>query len=94
MKSIAENLKLSVPIEMGTETVSVLEFRKPSVGDIRRIGYPIFFTSEGDLKFNPDIVAKYISTLASIPPSAVDKMSIPDFTAAVGVVTGFFGSGD
>lgn len=42
MKSVAENLKLSVPIEMGTETVSVLEFRKPSVGDIRRIGYPIF----------------------------------------------------
>lgn len=41
------------------------------------------------MKFNPDIVAKYISTLASIPPSAVDKMSIPDFTAAVGVVTGF-----
>lgn len=36
------NLKLSVPIEMGTETVPVLEFRKPSVGDIRRIGYPIF----------------------------------------------------
>lgn len=89
----ADTLALSEPLTIGSEIVSVLTFKRPTVAEVRKIGYPIYFSDEGDLKINADVAAKYICALASIPPSAVDRMSISDFTAAVGKIGSFFGTG-
>ena len=37
------------------------------------------------------ICAAYVSKLGKIPPSAVDKLAVSDFTALTWTVVGFFG---
>jgi len=92
-------LKLSQPIQAHGETVEVLKFRPPRGKDLRVAGL-IFDTSADPTdpsrtltRFNLQAVANLICTLAGIPMSSVDALSAGDFTAAMGVIAGFFGDG-
>lgn len=67
------------------ESVTELRFRKPAGGDLRRNGFPL---EDGEV--NAARMAVWISDLSGLPPSAVDKLSIPDWMAAAEAVAGFF----
>lgn len=86
-------LSLTAPIEAHGETISILTFRPPTGRDIRECGLP-FVLGQSDAghtsKFDGATIARYISKLAGIPTSSVDKLSAPDFLAATGIIGGFF----
>lgn len=84
-------LTLNKPIKRGDDELFEIEIREPNTGDVMECGYPLTI-GDGVAIPNADVVGKLISRLASIPPSTVKQMSVPDFQACMGVVLGFFGS--
>ena len=70
-------LDLQRPIEAHGETVTRLTFREPRAGDLR------------DFKIGDNTVGNFmplISTLAGIPPSAVEGMHPCDLFEAIGTI--------
>lgn len=89
---------LSKPIPAHGEEVTELTFREPTVKDVRQIGLPqrLWPSGDGDsvsVEVRADVVGQYIARLAAVPLSSVDKLSIADFNACMGVVMGFFNGG-
>lgn len=90
---------LSKAINAHGEELTELNFREPTVKDIRQIGLPqrLMPSTDGDsvaIDVRADIVAQYIARLAAIPMSSVDQLAIADFNVCMGVVMGFFNGGD
>ena len=67
-----------------------IELREPTTADVMACGYPM---SIGDGTATPkaDVIGALIARLASIPPSSVKQMSLPDFSKAMTEILGFFG---
>ena len=91
-------IQLSRPITAHGEETSELNFREPTVKDIRQIGLPqrLVPSTDGEsvsVEVRADIVGQYIARLAAIPLSSVDQLAIRDFNACMGVVMGFFNGG-
>ncbi|UEP49656.1 phage tail assembly protein [Burkholderia ambifaria] len=88
---MAMKIQLSKPIEAHGETLNVLEMCEPTPADVRAIkALPYAVDQEENVHMRPEIVAKYISRCASIPPSSVDQIDLTDFNEICWVVAGFF----
>jgi Phage tail protein E. len=90
-KAERSRVELQQPILAHGETINALELRKPTVKDIRNIGFPFTLDENGALQFNAKPLARYVEVLASIPPSSVDSMSPADFQSCVAEILSFFG---
>lgn len=88
-------MKLANPVMSGDQEISEINMREPLGEDIQKIGFP-FLVMPGDggqeaVDIRAHVVAKYISSLGSVPPSVVSKLSAVDFTDLMAEVMGFFG---
>jgi len=90
-------LKLTKPIEAHGEKIDTLNFRDAEGADLRVAGSPVYVVDNRDntssTKFDHGALAIYISRLAQIPPTAVDKLPPADWNAAKNEVLrllGFF----
>ena len=81
---------LSRPIAHGSTEITELEFRTPSTKDVNELGMP--FRLNADLLPDPvpAVCAKYISRLAGIPPSVVDKIDVMDYMQLLYIIMNFF----
>ncbi|ROP61562.1 tail assembly chaperone E/41/14-like protein [Enterobacter sp. BIGb0383] len=83
-------IPLTVPVRAHGDDIGVLELREPTGKDVRELGFPYNANAEGGLKLDAGVIAKYLSRLGGIPPSAVDEMSPVDLNTVSWVVAGFF----
>ena len=76
---------LTTPIEIAGKEVTELDLKE------KRLGFP--FTVGADLTPapRPSVCADYISRLAAISPSEVEKLSPRDFMAICWALISFFG---
>ncbi len=86
-------IKLRKPITAHGEDIQELKLREPTGEDIEKCGYPLAI-GEGKAYPIAESVSKLIARLAAIPPSSVKQLAVADYQAAMGVVLGFFGSGE
>ena len=78
--------KLTEPVPMGSETVTELEFRKPTGKDLRGMaGDPTGYTLGTFLDFASDLTGE--------PPAVFDALCLEDTMAVVAIAGGFIASG-
>lgn len=81
--------ELKKPVEAHGAELTVLVLKEPTGEQIGRIGLP--YMAVGD---NPDFkmgtVMKYVSVLASVPPSTVNQLSPSDLNDLAWKVCSFF----
>lgn len=85
---------LSTPIKVGDIETTVVELRKPSIKDVRELGYPFIVVqgkAGGGAEVLPDVIIKYAARLSANPPSAFDNISLGDLSALQTEIMGFFG---
>lgn len=84
---------LTKPIEIAGKEVSELDIKEEKLDTklIKRLGFP--FTVGADLTPapRPSVCADYISRLAAISPTEVEKLSPKDFMAICWALISFFG---
>ena len=84
---------LTTPIELAGKEVTELDIKEERLDTklIKRLGFP--FTVGADLTPapRPSVCADYISRLAAISPSEVEKLSPRDFMAICWALISFFG---
>lgn len=84
---------LTTPIEIAGKEVTELDLKEEKLDTklIKRLGFP--FTVGADLTPapRPSVCADYISRLAAISPSEVEKLSPRDFMAICWALISFFG---
>lgn len=81
---------LTKPIEAHGETLTELVLREPTVPDMRRVGLPFRMGGDTAIIMDAARTCDYISLLAGIPPSAVDRMAPADILTAFTVLIPFF----
>lgn len=86
---------LSSPIPAHGKQIKEVRCRKPSGGDIMRIGNPISFNPfdenpEQTIQINPSVMGRMISHLAEIPTSSVERMAPHDFMSLGWKLAHFF----
>lgn len=88
-------VKLRRPIPAHDTEVSELDLREPTAAEVGEIGYPyLVLMRDGQdtaIELRANVAMRYISRLAGIPTSSVNKLSIADLSELQGVVMGFFG---
>jgi len=86
---------LSVPITAFDKELTELHLRPASTADARAIGaLPYAIRQDQSVALDLAVCAKYISRLADIPGSSVDKLALPDFNQlAWEVAQHFLGQG-
>ncbi len=89
---MTHTVELSSPVEAHGETLAALTLRSPTGRDIRLCGLPYRFTAEGETQIDATAMAKMVVALAGVPPSTIDRLSAPDWQAAMAAVLGFFNS--
>lgn len=82
-------MKLTRPITAHGEQRTELTFREPTGADIARDGLPFKFEGESRVMDTASL-ARHISSLGGIPPSAVGNLCALDFMRATGEILGFF----
>lgn len=83
---------LTTPIEAHGDTLSALTLREPSGKDIRTNGMPFRMNADDNsIVIDAAVAHRYISSLSSVPPSTVDRLTPADWWAATSAVLGFFG---
>lgn len=86
-----EVIELCAPIQAHGEEVSVLELRRPTVAEVRKLkALPYKIDAEDAVSLDMDVAAKYIALCAHIPPSSVDQLDISDLNKAAWIVARFF----
>ncbi len=90
--AMSEKITVSLvkPVDNGAEKISQLEFKEPTGKLISAIGYPLSFVDCG-MQPSAKIISAYISRLAGVPPTVVEKLSAEDYSECLGVILGFFG---
>lgn len=88
-------VKLTSPVEVAGETISEVTLREPTAAECRRFGDPYtgIVGATGETRaitHDNDVYFQYITKLAQLPPSTIDKMSARDFTAVRNAVFSFF----
>lgn len=88
-----KSIKLDKPIETGGEEIYFLDFREPTVKDLRKYGATGQMSvkgSEQHIKFDMDIIALYIEKLCALAKDDANKLSMADFEKAKEIVLVFF----
>ncbi len=85
-----KEITLTKPVKAHGEDVHVLELRDPTGKDVRELGFPYQLSADASVMINAGVVAKYVSRLASIPPSSVDDMAPADLNTLSWEIAGFF----
>ena len=85
-----KEIKLSKPVRAHGEDIHVLELREPTGKDVRELGFPYTASGDAGVKMDAGVIAKYISRLASVPPSSVDEMQPSDLNTISWDIVGFF----
>lgn len=83
-------ITLFAPIVAGEETIAQITLRRPTGKDVRELGYPYKLGADQAVTIQAGIVAAFISRLADIPPSYVDRLDPVDFNTLGFEVIGFF----
>jgi len=90
-------VKLSRAYKAHDVDVQVVTFRKYTVKELRKVGYPLrnVFGPDGmpaGLDELPDVVARYMSVLSEppLPPSTIDAMDVDDFALCSRAILLFF----
>jgi hypothetical protein len=89
-----KTIKLTIPIEAHGETLTELTLKELNTAAIIRCGMPVDIENvEGKqvTTVKTDVMSKYISVLAGIPISSVEKLDIKDFMTLINQVSDFFG---
>jgi hypothetical protein len=84
-------LPLSKEIDAYGKPTNQLELRAVTGEDLITLGHPMTISGDGSFTFRMDVIAMYISKLASIPMSSVKQMSPKDLNEAATTVAGFLG---
>lgn len=87
-------LNLIKPISAHGADMLELELRDPTGKDVQELGFPyivLIHDEDQALQIQVKTVCKYISRLASIPPSSVDQLTAGDMSTLAGAVLSFFG---
>lgn len=87
---MTQTFALSQPVKHGTEELTLLELREPTPADVNAMGLPYRLHADLTSEPVPAVCAKYISRLAGIPPSVVEKLTLSDYTMLLYVVVSFF----
>jgi len=88
---LEKKFELTTPIMFGDEEITSLKLRKPTVKEIREIGFPFLISLDEDLSINAKICAKHLSRMSALPMSVIDKMSAEDFKEVCWEILSFFG---
>ena len=86
------SVELKNPIRAYNDTLSAIKFRKPTGGDMMRIGNPVDFDPISDppkISHNNHMVPM-LARLANIPTSSFENMDTQDLVACYWAVTPFF----
>lgn len=83
--------QLKKPIEHAGETILELDLKEPNTKLAKQLGMPYSVDAEGAPQVNPQICAAYLSKLAGLPPSVIEKISLPDFNVLCWQILLFFG---
>jgi hypothetical protein len=87
-------IQLKKPVTAFGETFTQINFREPKGLDIAECGLPIKVSGSSFDKggvVDTMAVRNLIAKLGNVPAEMVDQLSAADFSAAMGVVLGFFG---
>lgn len=87
---MSQTFTLSQPVKHGAEELFELTFREPTPKDVNDLGLPFRLHADLTTEPIPDVCAKYISRLAGIPTSVVDKLPLSDYTMLLYLVVAFF----
>ena len=87
---MSETIQLYKPIKVGDKEYTTLELREPTPKDVQELGLPYRLFEDLTSEPVPSVCVKYIARLAAIPPSAVLKFDLGDFTGLLYVVVAFF----
>lgn len=85
-----ETFTLSQPVMHGNTEITELTFREPTAKDVIQLGLPFTLNAELLSEPVPAVCAKYVSRLAGIPPSVVEKLPLIDYTQMLYLVVSFF----
>lgn len=85
-----QTFTLSVPVQHGSEELTELTLREPTPKDVNALGLPYKLHADLTSEPVPAVCAKYISRLAGIPPSVVEKVALSDYTMLLYMVVAFF----
>ena len=85
-----ETFTLSKPIQHGNSESTELTLREPTARDVNDLGLPFRLDASLISEPVPAVCAKYISRLAGIPPSVVEKIALSDYTMLLYRVVAFF----
>lgn len=83
--------KLETPVEAHGETITEIEFREPTAGDLVDHGDPLDIDYQtGGMRFNPPEMTEMMAALAKVPPSSIRAMTPRDWKACAMLLTTFF----
>ena len=89
-------VKLLSPVAHGATTVTDLTFREPKGADVCLAGHPFKITRNADgsitTSFDANAITNMIAALTNQPPSVIKALSLPDWSACMEIVGGFFGN--
>lgn len=87
---MSQTFTLSQSVKHGAEELFELTLREPTPNDVNELGLPYRLHADLTTQPIPAVCAKYISRLAGIPTSVVDKLSLIDYTMLLYLVVAFF----
>lgn len=92
--AVDENfVTLRDPVKFGDETVTRLEWRKPTGADIIACGHPLridFSSDPPSITLDEKKMAAMMSVLYRQPPSFIARLGPNDWTTAAWAIAGFF----
>ena len=77
---------LAVPLQLGTERVERLTFRKMNTGDMRRM------PAGSEKDYTMGVFLDLAGELAAVPPSTIDALDPVDGLEVFAIAAGFFGA--
>jgi hypothetical protein len=87
-------VRLSKPVQVLTETVSVWTPREPIGKDFSEAGYPTRFDDAGNNYVDGRVMTKFIARLAGWPITSAEQMAARDWNKCALKVMVFLGSGE
>lgn len=86
-------IKLNDPLDIANEHIDSLDMEEPRAGDVRALGDPVNYVTNGSSVspvFDNEVVAQYLARLCKVPPSTISKLSVRDFLALRTKLLAFF----
>jgi len=86
-------VRLSKPVQVLTETVSVWTPRNPLGNDFAEAGYPTYFDAAGNNYIDSKVMTKFIARLAGWPITSAQTMEARDWNKCALKIMSFLGDG-